>query len=87
MAAGEPPIYDLNDHYRILETIDGWYYPQYKGILRWKNYDFGKKHDYITARFTNYDAAEEFLKEKVEGEKIDIVKFKGKKCIAHKVFK
>lgn len=87
MMPGGPPIYDWNDHYRILESSDGYFYPQYKGIFRWKFYDHGNKYDHIVAKFASYEHALKFLNEKIDEEKIKSVKFKGKKFVVHKPFR
>lgn len=82
-----PPVYDPNDFYRILETVDGHFYPQRKGIFRWKNYDHGDKYNYVVARFGSYNEALDFLNKKIDEEKIKTTRFKGKKCIIHKPFR
>lgn len=83
---GEPPSYDPNEYYRILESVDGKFYPQRKRLFRWKNYDLGKKYDFIVAKFDTLFEAKEFLLKKIEEQEERTARFQGNKFIIHKVF-
>ena len=84
MMPGEPAIYDPNDHYRILESDDGYFFPQRKGCFGWKFYY--RPPGKFVERFANYNAAKKFLDDRRDEAKKKAIKFKGKRFLIHKPY-
>lgn len=81
---GGPAVYDPNDHYRILESQDNYFYPQYKSCFGWKFYYTGNRK--IIEKFVKYDAAIKFLDDRRAEKEKKAIKFKGKRFLIHKPY-
>jgi hypothetical protein len=86
MAPGEPPVYDENHYYRIVQDPEHELYMiQYKKWFRWKTYT-KDGHPTMPVIFHSLKEAREGLLDRIKLEKQRrIKKYKGKEYIIHKV--